>query len=308
MGSFKTIVTGICAFTPGVPASGGAISATKLRVIMPASNRRRTQSTHSSVTAAVIPVHVPFLATSAEYVTQKPTRPFDLRVPIDPTDAKKDRLVWLLNRDMVTFSADASDTVRFAIGTPQQVEGPPLVSEQPFVHWIADMRKIWKDRSKIRTDCTATTKPAADVAAHVEFNGGTVSSYYVNKETKHVVEVIPKKTGTVKQVLTRKVMVELPFTGSFVTVKFKSLEDSSDLGSIRLDGTDLDVMLGNVTLQDVVDLQKDMSIGEIHEGRDNHFELYYDILTVDSAGNTELPAPVRSQQGAHQNCPPLMAE
>src|SRR5262245_58089033 len=110
MGTLKATVTGICAFTPGESGSG------KFRVIMPASRRRITTSSHSSAQPPMlIPVHVPFLATTAGLMTVVPNRPYDLRVAVD-NDPTHDRLVWLLQREYITFSADNSDSIGLVDG------------------------------------------------------------------------------------------------------------------------------------------------------------------------------------------------
>ena len=306
MGNLQLMFTGICAFTPGAPATSATTATGPLTFVMPSSTTRRSK-VDPSVT---IPQHVPFLIARIDDIdTSDPSsRPPDLVIDGNPDGHP--RAVWVFSRERLTFSDDTAGTIDFdRSGVVDDVRPQP--DDRENVHWISDMREIWPDVATIRATCLPETLPVdPNVTLQVVLGSGSVMSWF-NEEKFTVVHFEPVKDQQVRQTITRLARVERPLpSAATLTIESTSLDSGDSLGEIRLhvpSGSDLELMIGNTSLRDIEPLARGES-PQKPAGPDLHFELYYEVLSNVPADPSQLVIPVDEgvAEGSHSNCPVLM--
>jgi hypothetical protein len=292
MSRLRIIFDGVIAIGPAEPEDGSPLPG-PLFAIMPRGTRQISRRSRlKAAEQTYIPVHVPILFTAMAPLAN--VRPPDDRFrPASPTASSFN--IWYPIRERLRFQFDDEDGPGDL--TYQVTQAQDLVAAGD-VRALADMREIWRERSRIRGEILSHVTPMPPaVASQVIVPRGRISSgqYGRAEGAGEKVSFLPPRTlpvvskPTVPELI---VTVELKQT---VHILSYSLETGEKLDRLSFDvpSTGGDIYVGNGDPGDVRMVianvgQQNMTFRK--EDNDHDFELYYPLLEGDDDGE-HLPIP-----------------
>lgn len=303
-------LAGVAAVGPGWPRQKKPPFKAKgpLYAIMPGSSRRQNEWSKVNGGKMFLPIHQPTIVTrSTDW------DPRSRGTDVDPVDIGQWSL-WYPYRERLELIIDDDDTpgdIEFQHLRQAADDGTP----EGDVHHIADMRRIWPSRSKLKSAMRpgkAVDAPVTrTVAAQFLVSKGHVKSAFrrLNPWKARFDPVHTKNGQPVEQVLAPELLISRDVK-SKVEFRSWSLDTGEQLDSIVFRPTkDLEVRIGNSDPADLFALfagtaskERTKIVDGSRDGKpDYDFELYYDVLTGKGRG-LSVPCDADPHTGFIRNC------
>ncbi len=304
MSSVSVQFSGVVALGPGRPKNKKKLYAQEgpFHAIFPGSSRRSCAQEDNKQVVGYIPVHWPVIMTRAE--PDPKSRPCD--------DQEGTLRVWYPMRERLIFEIDGKSKPQTL--TYQHTKVEPLPDGD--VDLLADMRRIWDDKSKVPTDAVSMKKNPKkvprEVAGQVFIPGGHVTSSLGSKNARAHVIFQPSR---VKPECDCEIVSDAVITFQAkkqVAIHSYSLDTGEKLDSIIFPAKDdLEIHIANADPQDIryqIKKGPEVALTRIRGKADVDFELFYAVLAPRDHSNLPVPVDQNILMGLIRDCYVVMTE
>ena len=304
MSTVSVQFSGVVALGPGRPKNKKAPYAQKgpFHAIFPGSSRRSCAQEDNNRVVGYIPVHWPVIMTKAE--PDPKSRACD--------DQEGKLRVWYPMRERLIFEIDGKSKPQTL--TYHHTEGKPLPDGD--IDLLADMRRIWKDKSTVPSRAVSMKKDPKkvpfEVAGQVFIPGGHVSSSLGTKNERAHVIFQPSR---VKPECECDIVSDAVITFQAkkqVAIHSYSLDTGEKLDSIIFPAKDdLEIHIANADPQDIRQQIKkgpEVALTRVRSKADVDFELFYAVLAPREHRILPVPVDQNILRGLIRDCFVVMTE